>query len=192
MKIYLAILFVLMCVSQWYVPVAMIAEQEDIRNNGRAFRFKTAPVDPSDPFRGKYVTLDFEAETFKASDRREWSRNQVVFVILEEDRNGFAAVADITDVAPDADVDYVKAEVSFVDQEGVRLRYPFDRFYLEESKASDAEKVYWESNRNNQDDTGKIAYAVVRVKDGKGALEDVRINGRSIVDIVREMKDGKD
>lgn len=192
MKFYLVVLFVLMCIGQWYVPLSMIAEQEDIRSSGKLFRFKTAPVDPSDPFRGKYITLDFEIETVKNSADRKWVSDQEVFVILKENADGYAAVADVTDVEPGGDIDYVKAEVRYVNEDEVRLRYPFDRFYLEESKASDAETVYAESGADRENSTGKIAYAMVRLKNGNAALEDVRINDRSIVDIVRDMKEAKE
>ena len=187
MKKYLLVLFSLMCLAQWYVPAAMIGEQERLLSNGKIFRFKTAPVDPSDPFRGKYITLSFEAETFKITPGQPWDRNQNVFVVLKEDEDGFAAVADISTSPPGAETDFVEAEVMFSDEEMVRVRYPFERFYLEESKASEAEKMYWEANRN---DSTQSAYAVVRIKNGKSALEDVKVNDQSIVEIVREMNEG--
>ena len=64
-----------------------------------------------------------------------------------------------------------------------RIEYPFNRFYVEESKASKAEGLY----TNSQMDTSQVAYALVRVKMGKAILQDVRINERSIVDLVEEI-----
>ncbi|MEX2235062.1 MAG: GDYXXLXY domain-containing protein [Cyclobacteriaceae bacterium] len=190
MKTWLVILFSLACISQWYVPASMIVEQENILSNGKTFRFKTAPVDPSDPFRGKYITLSFEADNYKNTNGHEWERGQKVFVIINEDDKGFARISDITETLPDPGKDYVQAEVGFSnDDEMVRVEYPFQRFYLEESKASDAEKVYGEGNRS---DSSQTTYAVVRVKNGRTALEDVMINDNSIVDIVRELNEAKD
>jgi len=184
MKPYLAVFFGLMCISQWYVPLAMIKDQEEVLSSGKVFRFKTRPVDPSDPFRGKYITLDFEAAAFPDNSSRVWERGQKIFVLLGEDSDGFARIVDLVEDNPDPEVDYVEAEVSFVDGENVSITYPFERFYLEESRASDAEKVYRDANRN---DSTQTAHAVVRIKNGKPALEDVMINDRSIVDIVREL-----
>ena len=184
MKTYAGILLIVVCICQWYVPASMIAEQESILSEGKIFRFKTAPVDPSDPFRGKYITLSFEADNLKNKTGHELQRGQKVFVIVEEDDQGYARISDITETLPDQGMDYVQAEVGFSNEEMVRIEYPFQRFYLEESKATDAEKVYWEGNRN---DSTQTAYAVVRVRNGQTALEDVMINDRSILDIVREL-----
>lgn len=189
MKYFLVIGFGLMCIAQWYVPSSMIMEQEDLLASGTIYRFKTAPVDPNDPFRGKYITLNFEAETFVNANAREWDGDQKVYVILRKDKDGFAAVAEITDSLPVDDQDFFPARVRYTDNDKVELRFPFDRFYLEESKASAAEETYAESNRA---DEGADTYAVVRIKDGKAALQDVRIGDRSIVDIVREKQGSGD
>jgi len=192
MKYYLTVLFGLTCIAQWYVPASMIMEQEDILSNGNVYLFKTAPVDPNDPFRGKYITLDFEAETMKRVAGAKWKSNQDVFVVLGKDKDGFASVTMITKIRPDVGADFFTAEVRYSNERNIELQFPFDRFYLEESKASAAETLYSESNRQNENAGGKTAYAVVRVKDGNAALEDVRIDDRSIVDIVREnAADGK-
>jgi len=182
------ILFSFMCIAQWYIPGAMIAGQENILAGGKPFRFKTSPIDPSDPFRGKYITLNFEASTFQHPGC-QWERGKKVWVVLKEDHNGFAAIADITETLADsAKGDYLEAVVSFCDEEAVRVSYPFERFYLEESKASDAELVYWDETHN---DSTQTAYALVWIKNGKAALADVKINERSIVDVVRELNAGK-
>lgn len=55
------LLFALLCVAQWAVPLAMVQRAERTLSEGTAYRFRTAPVDPADPFRGRYVTLDFDA-----------------------------------------------------------------------------------------------------------------------------------
>ena len=60
------------------------------------------------------------------------------------------------------------------------IDYPFDRYYMEESKAYDAELTY----RKSQLDTSQIAYALVSIKDGEAVLKDVLINGVSIREIV--------
>jgi uncharacterized membrane-anchored protein len=183
---YLVILFGLMCVSQWYVPVAMIAEQEDILANGKVFRFETEPVDPSDPFRGKYITLNFKADSFKQYNGGRWERGQKVFVVLGEDDDGFARIADLLASSPASEMYYIEVKVSYTSDEMVQVVYPFERFYLEESKALEAEHVYRDVNRN---DSSQTAYALVRIKNGKPALEDVMINDRSIVDIVRDLQE---
>lgn len=178
-------LFIVMCLVQWYVPAKMIVDQEAVLSEGKVYKFKTAPVDPADPFRGKYITLSFEENRFDVSDFNVWLNVHDVYVSLT-DSAGFARIRNVSLTEPE-DADYVKARVSYVTSyEPYRLfiEYPFERFYLEESKASEAEKIYWESQRG---DSTQVTYAVVSVKNGEAALTDVKINDRSIVDVVAEI-----
>ena len=49
--------FILLCLVQTAVPLSMIARREFTLRNGRVYKFKTAPVDPYDAFRGRFVAL---------------------------------------------------------------------------------------------------------------------------------------
>ena len=81
--------------------------------------------------------------------------------------------------------EYVKAKADYgIEHETVTIHYPFERFYLEESKASEAERLYWEANS----DSTQATYAVVRIKDGNAALQDVMINGESIISIIKNLE----
>ena len=40
---------------QIITPLSMIIKRESVLKNGGQFKFKTAPVDPYDAFRGRYV-----------------------------------------------------------------------------------------------------------------------------------------
>lgn len=185
MKKIILLLFVVMCLVQWYVPAKMIADQETVLKEGKVYKFKTAPVDPADPFRGKYIVLSFEENRFGVSDYNKWLDVHDVYVSLR-DSAGFARIHNISVTEPQ-DTDYVKARVTYVttyEPYTLWIEYPFDRFYLEESKASEAEKVYWESQRN---DSTQATYAEVSIRNGDAALIDVKINDRSIVDIVAEI-----
>jgi uncharacterized membrane-anchored protein len=180
MKATLVTAFVAMCAAQWYLPGAMIVEQQDIMRHGNEFYFRTAPIDPTDPFRGKYVVLNFEAEEFRDDD--EWTSGEEVFVLIKKDTAGFARIADLVKDRPGKDQDYIVTTVVYSYDNLTRIKLPFDRFYLEESKAPEAERIYNEETR----DTTENVYAVVRIKSGRTVLEGVRINDRSIVDIVKE------
>lgn len=179
-------LFIVMCLVQWYVPAKMIVDQETVRTEGKVYKFKTAPVDPADPFRGKYIVLSFEADRFQVPDYKMWEglRMQDVYVSIT-DSAGFARVSGVS-ITPPEETDYVKArldDVSTYEPYTLWIEYPFERFYLEESKASEAEKLYWQSQR----DSTQVTYAEVSVRNGEAALMDVKINDRSIADIVAEI-----
>ncbi len=185
-KTVVIVFFVLVVAVQWYVPLKMIADSENILAYGTEFKFKTAPVDPSDPFRGKYITLRFEANSFKQDSVSGFSRGENVFVILTTDKDGYAAIRNISKERPEYVDDYLEVVLRGVFyQDGkmlLTINYPFDRFYMEESKAYPAEEIY----RKYVSDPDSHTYAIVKVKEGQAVLEDVRINGQSIRELVME------
>lgn len=189
MRILLIGIFVLMVAAQWLVPAKMIYDHEVILTSGTPYKFRTAPVDPADPFRGKYITLNFAETSIGIVDPTEWEGAEYVYVSVENDSAGFAHISAVSMYEPE-NADYIKADVSYVstyEPYTLQFRYPFDRLYLEESKAAEAERQYWSSRT----DSTQVTYAIVYVKQGEAALKDVMINDRSIVDIVSEINAGK-
>ena len=63
----------------------------------------------------------------------------------------------------------------------MRIEYPFDRFYMEETKAQAAEDMYRESII----DSTQVAYALVNIRNGEAVIRDVLINGTSVSDLVK-------
>ena len=181
-NIIIFVAFALMVASQIYVPASMILSQEDILTSGTTFKFKAAPVDPADPFRGRYVVLSFEENQFE-QDTGIWKSGETIFVHLSTDYEGFAEIFDVSKEAPDSQIEYLKTTVLYPPttyNNNVTIDYPFYRFYMEEFKATEAERTYWNSLR----DTSKVTYAVVNIKDGEYALRDVMINGVSLRHVV--------
>lgn len=180
--------FVLMVSAQWYAPLSMILESETTIDDGEEFRFKTRPVDPSDPFRGKYITLDFEAENYKPGniDQLNFPDGSLVYVTVEEDPLGFAHIQSLSADPPETD-NFFSAEFQYTYDNTATLHFPFKRFYLEETKASEAEQLYWSS----RSDTTMVCFAKVKILKGDAKLVDVVVNDSSIVDIVRRINAGK-
>jgi uncharacterized membrane-anchored protein len=174
---------VLVAMAQLYFPAKMIRDRENVLNTGKEFKFKTAPIDPYDPFRGKYIALAFKDNMFDIQGDSNWVYNESVFVILTADEQGFAKIRSVSKEKPAYGQEYVKAKVTYVSHNGnyrLFIEYPFNRFYMEESKAIDAEQLY----RRTLPDTTQIAYALVKIKDGDAVLKDVLINDISIREIV--------
>jgi len=171
------ILFAVLCLIQLAVPSKMVFAQEEVLASGHEYRFRTAPVDPYDPFRGKYVTLDFDAEECKRPATDTWMRGESVYAVLGTDSAGFAIVTSVHKQEPQEGVDYVTAKVMHVYDDKLMLDYSFNRFYMDENKAPAAEKRYQEANRRS---SPREAYAVVYVKKGEAALKDVMIDGVSL------------
>ncbi|WP_318312214.1 GDYXXLXY domain-containing protein [Flagellimonas crocea] len=177
------VFLIVVALVQLYVPAKMVWNQESILEEGTEYKFKTAPVDPNDPFRGKYITLTFEENTFTVQDEMDWSRGEKVYVLLGTNKSGFAKIDSISKQVPNGQQDFVEAKAWFVSRNGenkVSIDYPFNRFYMEESKAYDAEATYQKS----QIDTTKTTYALVSIKNGDAVLKDVLIDDIPIREIV--------
>ncbi len=183
--------FVLVAIVQLYVPAKMIFDKEDVIHTGTEYKFKTEPIDPNDPFRGKYITLRYEEDMVEVENESDWRWGEMVYVLLTSDSNGFAKILSVSKETPTGTPDFLIAKVSYVPDDGsnkLTIEYPFDRYYMEESKAYDAELAY----RESQIDTNQIAYALVSIKEGDAVLKDVLINGVSIREIVKSGRENQE
>lgn len=176
--------FVLAVIIQLYVPAKMIMEQESIIKEGTVYRFQTAPIDPPDPFRGRYVRLNFNANSFDVPKAGEWEVGQKVYVLIQENPEKFAEIKEVRREAPKDGSIYVQATIQSVARAELTtlfLQYPFHKFYMEEFKAPQAEKLY----REIQWDSTQVAYAIVKIREGKAVLEDLMVNDQSIGELVK-------
>src|SRR4051794_20169229 len=83
-------LCLLLSAGQIGVPAYLISQHELALRYGRVFKFQTAPVDPYDAFRGRYVALSFDAHTAPSSENIE--RGTKLWAVLTEDEHGFAKI----------------------------------------------------------------------------------------------------
>lgn len=177
--------FIVIAIIQLAIPAKMIWDKERILETGKEFKFETAPIDPSDPFRGKYIVLQYKENTVQVDSEDPWVEGEKIYVILKTDAKGFAAIDNVSKEKPADNTDFVRAKVQFtsgVHSKTLGISYPFDRFYMEESKAYDAEQAYIKS----QLDSTKTTYALVNIKNGEAVLKDVLIDGTSIAEIVKK------
>ena len=179
--------FILVALAQLYVPAKMIFDREDVLETGTEYKFKTAPIDPSDPFRGKYITLNYVNNSINVKDDGSWVDGETVYVTFLTDDNGFADIDNISKEKPSNTQNFLKTKSRLIYPNEMDpyvklvIDYPFDRFYMGEFKANDAEKAY---SRSLQD-TSRVTYALVVIKNGDAVLKDVLIDGISIEEIVR-------
>lgn len=186
-KKFLFIAFILVAIIQLAVPAKMIWDKENVLKSGKEFKFETAPVDPTDPFRGKYIALNYKENTYSSDDSSTWKEGEEIYVILQTNTEGFAVIDHVSKDKPAGDSDFVKAKIQSISglrSNKITLAYPFDRFYMEESKAYEAEQVYNNTQRSSEEPT----YALVNIKNGQAVLKDVVIGGVSIVEKVKESR----
>ena len=168
---------------QLAVPTAMISKRERVLAHGQIFKFRTAPVDPYDAFRGRFVALGFDQDSVVAPPGHDFARGQTVHVVLAEDAEGFTTLANLLRDRPDAEP-YLTTQIQYVGGNMVHLRLPFDRFYMDENEAPAAERAYWQySVRSN-----RAAYIQVRIEKGFAVLEDLYVDGTPIRDYLESRR----
>ena len=188
-------------VAQFGAMGYMIVRRELALRNGLVCRFRTAPVDPYDAFRGRYVALNI-AGAGSLICNREYARGQRIYAVVGEGTNGFSEIKRLTP-RPEEDAVRIQTRVSYCQKDyrqlpagtndaartwhekqvptgqyRVHFSLPFERFYMDEKLAPEAEMAY---ARGRQE-----GVLVVRVWRGLGVIEDLELGGRPIRDVARE------
>ena len=172
------IVFVLVALTQLAVPGSLIWKREHTLREGYVWKFRTAPVDPVDVFRGRYVALRFDAETQEISPPANASSGDTVFVTLKQNAEGFAEIDQVAATKPDSD-DFIEAQLF-----GKIVSLPFDKYWLTERDAPAAETAYQNlSRRGNQN-----AYVTVRVFRGDAAIDQLYLDNQPLADYLRALK----
>jgi hypothetical protein len=113
------------------------------------------------------------------TDASIWNYADVAYATFEEDSVGYAKIGKIDRQVPPGQ-DYLEVKISSIintpGEQRVYVDYPFDRLYMEENKAVNAEQIYRDAMSDNQ----ASAYALVYIKDGRGVLTDVFVDGKSL------------
>jgi uncharacterized membrane-anchored protein len=175
------VLLALLCLAQLAVPTWLIARQELTLQDGEQFKFACEPVDPVDVFRGRYVALGFGQRSVDLPSGISFSPGERVYVKIEHGEDGFARLSDPSNEAPGEGL-FLRARVSHPTGNGqIVLRLPFDRYYLEEEAAPEAEQVY----REHVGEGTKSAHVTVRVWNGYAALEELYLDDVPIREVLR-------
>ena len=84
-------------------------------------------------------------------------------------------------MTPPAGGDYIRLTAGSVYDQTVAIKWPFERFYLNEKLAPEADRWFAESIRT---DGGIVAE--VRVDNGRAVLADLSVEGRPIREILKQ------
>jgi uncharacterized membrane-anchored protein len=159
----------LLCVVQIGVIGAQIWKYERILKEGEVFFFTVKPLDPYDPFRGRYVTLRFIDATRAPLQTNETMPEDLPkrgFALLEHNANRADRVTFLTFSQP-LSTSYLKVDVFGVNQPKkdalMAFSLPFNRFYMREDVAPLAERVL-------RDKEVEVK-AKLRVLKGEGVIE---------------------
>jgi len=179
-RLWLSVLGIVVA-GQIAVPASMILRRERTLREGHAYKFRTAPVDPYDAFRGRYVALRFE-ETSAPTSGSEAILEGPAYAWIEVGADGFARFGGVASKPPSGK-DYICIRGAYTQSNRYQFSLPFDRFYMEEKAAPAAEQAYREHSRQGG---ARDAYVIVRVRDGQGVIENLYVAGQPIAEFVRE------
>lgn len=141
---------------------AAVAPQLAARAVGAEYRLRVAPVDPIDPFRGAYVTLDYPDLAPPGRPEETVPGSGPVFVAVQE-RDGLWRGASVSD-RPPAQGSYLRCR-----DEGWRLRCGIESWFVPQERAARLEEAV----------RGGHAVAVVRIDDrGDAAIVDLITDSR--------------
>lgn len=178
--------FILLCIAQWLVPANMVWGREKILQKGVTYRFLTEPVDPSDPFRGRYIVLNFRESEYRLNptDAKRFHTGQTIYVHCSNDSAGFAHIDQLWPQQPTKQ-DVIKATVRYIyGADGadatITIDFPFTEFYMDEYKAPKAEDIYRQANRRDTADTTAPTYAIIKVLNGESTIENVMVGDKPI------------
>jgi uncharacterized membrane-anchored protein len=198
------VLLVVLSAAQLTAAAWSIVRYELTLAAGSVYKVKTVPVDPADPFRGRYVAIQpvltlpnpVVPEVGSLLDQvgvfRPNAARKTAYVVLSNDAAGFARADEVVSEPPRTG-DYLEIAgarlrtIGSVEQgrqpEVVReVVLPFDRYYMAEAAAPAAEQRYREASRRG---TNRDTWITVRVRNGVGVIDGLFIDGVRIEDAVR-------
>jgi uncharacterized membrane-anchored protein len=188
---------------QLAAPAWMIGQREWVLRHGTVYKFRTAPVDPYDAFRGRYIWLNFEETSapwtgpgsipFNSNGSDVISGGPWVYATLVNGSDGFAHFSGAGLSRPKSEnYLYTKSIYAWGDRipitrqpDHLTIVLPFDRYYMNEAMAPAAEQAYIANSRRANQNT----YATVRVWRGQAVLEGVYIGDQRIEDYIRHNGD---
>ncbi|QJW45624.1 GDYXXLXY domain-containing protein [bacterium BFN5] len=174
----LLVLFLAISLAQIAAPLYMAWHWENILLTGQTFYWQTAPVDPYDAFKGRYIDLRFKEMSAPSLDSTEFNYGQTAYALLGVNQEGQAYIRGIAHLQP-AETPFIRVKINYIQDNQVHVELPFRRYYLPENQATAAETAY-------QKKAGQTAVAAVRLKDGYGVIEQLYIDNKTLTDYLLE------
>jgi hypothetical protein len=184
------------CIAQWAVPFASIRMHEEVIERGALVRLAVTAPDPYDPLRGRYLRLrPLEVEVELDPAVASPDSGQKVWAQLERGSDGLHHLGKITKQKPDHG-DYVPLTTLGVphakigpggvvhpatDASKVRVEWPFDRFFVSEKIAPEADVWLRENSREE-----KTVVAELRVLNGESVLTNLEFDGLSFREVLKK------
>jgi uncharacterized membrane-anchored protein len=179
MKTLPIIIFGIAVLAQWAAPLSQIWTHEQVLANGTLIKLKCSAPDPYDPLRGRYLALRPSQIEAPVPAGLELKQGMQAYAVFATGADGLATVSTLS-LTPPASGDYLRVKTGYVYNDKARIDWPFDRFYLNEKLAPEADKWFAENIRSAQSIT-----AEVRVLKGRAVLADLSLDGKPFREILK-------
>ena len=166
----------------------MIAHREYILRYGKEIRMRIAPVDPVDPFSGRYLILSFTDNTcvMPLEKTKQFTNNNKVYAQITVSPDGFAVINSITK-EPSSEGLYIAATIDYINSNPkidiqntataqkiaetkepviIHISFPFNRYYLNETTASSVEEKFRTVNQS---------WVSLKIRNGEGVISNLHI-----------------
>lgn len=186
MRKMMLIALLMLAFAQWVVPGKMLWDKYMVTKHGTLYKFQSAPVDPVNPFKGRYVRLNFSETQYAAKKGHGLQNGQKIFVEFTVDETGFAHIGSLRKIPP-AENQYVAATINYInnwDKEHgdiIHIKYPFEEYYTQEFNAPKIEKLYQDSSMQPE-----RTYALVNIYKGDAVIEKFYINDQPVESLLKE------
>ena len=121
------------------IPLAKVIEFEFPSTEPLELKFKITGFDPKDPFRGRYLALMSEASLPVSGC--ELSDAGSLFITFTVDDAGFARPQAYFTRRPE-NIHNLRVEHFYLRDDEVCFIYPFDKYFVNESDAEKAERIF--------------------------------------------------
>ena len=193
-------LFIVFAAIIVLIPIYLAVSSENILNNGKLYKFKPIAYDPFDPFRGKFLRVNYETDNVPT--KFDFEERETAYVSIGVDKEGFAFF-DEAYKSPPKDKDYLQATIKWagvtealsqeieagIDQDdfditsidtrstvGIEIPDNMNKYFINEDDALRAEKVMARERQN--------IYIGVRILDGQVRLDNIFVHDQPILDYI--------
>ncbi len=177
--------FAVAAVAQWFLPLSGIWQHERVLSRGTLVRIECAAPDPYDPLRGRYLAVRPAQSSVSEPEGFPRGGGRVpVWATLEAGDAGLARIKSVSlePVSGPTVIPLTARSWGTINgTDVIGLEWPFDRLYLKERLAPDADKLVAERRRD-----GKKTVAEIRLLDGQAVLTDILLDGVSIRELAKQ------
>lgn len=180
------------------IPVYVAWNSQYVLNNGKLYKFKPLAYDPFDPFRGKFLRVNYNTDDIPT--KHDFEEGETAYVSIGVNEEGFAFFEEAFK-RPPTDMDYLKTKIRWSGLESrmkqelrdamedeafdigdmdirntVRIEIPdnMNKYFINEDDALRAERVFQEERDN--------IYIGIRILDGEVRLDNIFVYNQPIIE----------